>query len=450
MNQYQIVSENPESTVVAEYTSDYKREVTYQSEAELEKAFIQLLEKQAYQFLNFTSEKDLVNNLRLQLEKLNNFQFTDNEWNDFFVQKIANPNSGIEEKTTIIQEDYIQLLECEDGTIRNIRLLDKHNIHNNNLQVINQYETDEGKRANRYDVTVLVNGLPLVHIELKKRGVSLQEAFNQINRYNRESFWAGSGLFEYVQLFVISNGTLTKYYSNTTRFSHLKEKEKEGSKKKKTSHSYEFTSWWSDANNKAILDLMDFGKTFFAKHTLLNILTKYSVFTSDKSLLVMRPYQIVATERVLTKINASYNYKKYGSISFGDDPSGQYLVSTKPFWALADQYKNDTIGDEIAWRASQQRLGGECEGMIGCASIASQRTDGEYLKRYPKGRYVKPALANVTDNFKYMLQEWNKPEQDASDANLKEWAVILSPQANNPNAKKALGYLKQMQGMTKK
>jgi type I restriction enzyme R subunit len=335
MQEYKTIAENPESTVVAEYASEYKKEVTYQSEAELEKAFIQLLEKQAYQFLTFTTEKDLVNNLRIQLEKLNDFQFSDKEWNDFFIQKIANPNSGIEEKTTIIQEDYIQLLECEDGSIRNIRLLDKHNIHNNQLQVINQYETDEGKRANRYDVTVFVNGLPLVHIELKKRGVSLQEAFNQINRYNRESFWAGSGLFEYVQLFIISNGTLTKYYSNTTRFSHIKEKEKENSsKKKKTSNSYEFTSWWADANNKAILDLMDFGKTFFAKHTLLNILTKYSVFTSDKLLLVMRPYQIVATERVLTKIITSYNYKKQGSIDAGGyiwhtTGSGKTLTSFK-------------------------------------------------------------------------------------------------------------------------
>lgn len=334
MNQFNIISENNESTVVAEYASEYKREITYQSEAELEKAFIQLLEKQAYTFLPITTENDLVLNLRVQLEKLNSFQFTDKEWNDFFKQKIASPNSGIEEKTRLIQEDYIQPLLCEDGTFRNVRLLDKQNIHNNQLQVINQYETENGQRANRYDVTILVNGLPLVHIELKKRGVSLQEAFNQINRYNRESFWADSGLFEYVQLFVISNGTLTKYYSNTTRFSHIKEKEKENSKKKKTSNSYEFTSWWADASNKAILDLMDFGKTFFAKHTLLNILTKYSVFTSDKLLLVMRPYQIVATERVLAKIGSSYHYKRFGSINAGGyiwhtTGSGKTLTSFK-------------------------------------------------------------------------------------------------------------------------
>lgn len=186
----------------------------------------------------------------------------------------------------------------------------KDTIHDNSLQVIHQYATEEGKRANRYDVTVLVNGLPLVHIELKRRGVAIQEAFNQINRYQRESFWAASGLFEYVQLFVISNGTHTKYYSNTTRAEHIKTSNESASKKgKRTSNSFEFTSWWADAANKPIMDLMDFAKTFFAKHTLLNILTRYCVFTKDRQLLVMRPYQIVATERILSRIEVSTNYK---------------------------------------------------------------------------------------------------------------------------------------------
>lgn len=334
MTQYKLISENTESTVVAEYQSEYKKETSYQSEAELEKAFIALLEKQAYTFLNITTDKDLVDNLRLQLEKLNDYQFTEKEWKYFFESKIANPNSNIEDKTRLIQEDYIQALTCDDGSLRNIYLIDKQNIHNNQLQVINQYETEEGKRATRYDVTILVNGLPLVHIELKKRGVSLQEAFNQIDRYTRESFWADSGLYEYIQLFVISNGTLTKYYSNTTRYTHIKEKEKQGTKKSKTSNSYEFTSWWADGSNKPILDLMDFGKTFFAKHSILSILTKYCVFTSDKLLLVMRPYQIVATERILQKINVSNNYKKYGSIEAGGfvwhtTGSGKTLTSFK-------------------------------------------------------------------------------------------------------------------------
>lgn len=331
---YNLISENSESTVVAEYTTEYKREVHYQSEAELEKAFIALLEKQAYEFVTIHSNAELIDNLRLQLEKLNDYQFTEKEWKSFFESKLSNPNANIEDKTRLIQEDYIQALQCEDGSLRNIYLIDKKNIHNNHLQVINQYETAEGKRANRYDVTVLVNGLPMVHIELKKRGVSLQEAFNQIDRYERESFWADSGLFQYVQLFVISNGTLTKYYSNTTRYTHLKEKEKQGSKKLKTSNSYEFTSWWADGSNRPILDLMDFGKTFFAKHSILNIITKYCVFTSDKLLLVMRPYQIVATERILQKINVSYNYKKYGTIDAGGfvwhtTGSGKTLTSFK-------------------------------------------------------------------------------------------------------------------------
>jgi type I restriction enzyme R subunit len=335
MDKYNIVAENPESTVVAEYQSPYKRETSYQSEDGLEKAFIQQLQTQAYEYLTIASEKALVGNLRQQLQKLNNYTFTDNEWDHFFKSKIANQNSGIEEKTAIIQEDHVQLLTRDDGTVKNIYLLDKANIHNNHLQVINQYEVADVQRPNRYDVTVLVNGLPLVHIELKKRGVDIKEAFNQINRYNRESFWSGSGLFEYVQLFVISNGTYTKYYSNTTRFSHIKEQAQTAAKKgKRTSNSFEFTSWWADASNKPITDLMDFGRTFFAKHTLLNILTKYCVFTSDKLLLAMRPYQIVATERILGKINVANNYKSYGTIEAGGyiwhtTGSGKTLTSFK-------------------------------------------------------------------------------------------------------------------------
>jgi type I restriction enzyme R subunit len=333
---YNLVAENPESTVVAEYESPFKRETTYQTEDGLEKVFIQQLQTQAYEYLTITSEAALIYNLRQQLERLNNYTFTNNEWEHFFKSKIANQNSGIEEKTTLIQEDHIQLLTRDDGTVKNIYLLDKANIHNNHLQVINQYEVADGQRPNRYDVTVLVNGLPLVHIELKKRGVDIKEAFNQINRYNRESFWSGSGLFEYVQLFVISNGTYTKYYSNTTRFSHIKEQGQTAAKKnkQKPSDSFEFTSWWADASNRPITDLMDFGRTFFAKHTLLNILTRYCVFTSDKLLLAMRPYQIVATERILGKINVANNYKSYGSIEAGGyiwhtTGSGKTLTSFK-------------------------------------------------------------------------------------------------------------------------
>lgn len=334
-NKYNLVAENTQSTVVSEYTPDGVRVAHYQSEADLEKAFIKQLETQAYEYLKITSEDDLVLNLRKQLEKLNSFTFTDSEWERFFTSEISNPNQGIEEKTSTIQEDHIKNLTRDDGTVKNIYLIKKDNIHDNSLQVINQYATEDGQRSNRYDVTVLVNGLPLVHVELKRRGIAIQEAFNQINRYQRESFWAAAGLFEYVQLFVISNGTHTKYYSNTTRAQHIKESTEGAAKKgKRTSNSFEFTSWWADATNRPITDLMDFAKTFFAKHALLNILTRYCVFTSDRLLLVMRPYQIVATERILNRIEVSTNYKQLGTVEAGGyiwhtTGSGKTLTSFK-------------------------------------------------------------------------------------------------------------------------
>lgn len=334
-----MVAENPRSTVVSEYRPAADRVCDggsgYQSEATLERAFIKQLALQGYEYLPITSETDLVQNLRTQLEKLNEYAFTDKEWERFFVGEIANQNQGIEEKTATIQEDHIKNLTRDDGSTKNIYLLRKDSIHDNVLQVIHQYATEDGKRANRYDVTVLVNGLPLVHIELKRRGVAIQEAFNQINRYQRESFWAASGLYEYVQLFVISNGTHTKYYSNTTRWQHIKESNEGAAKRgKRGSNSFEFTSWWADATNKPITDLMDFAKTFFAKHALLNILTRYCVFTTDRQLLVMRPYQIVATERILNRIEVSTNYKKLGTGAAGGyiwhtTGSGKTLTSFK-------------------------------------------------------------------------------------------------------------------------
>jgi type I restriction enzyme R subunit len=335
MTVYKTISENPQSTVVAEYAAEYRTAKSYQSEAELERALIEQLESQAYEYLPITSEADLVLNLRKQLEKLNDFSFSDTEWDSFFTGEIANPNQSIAEKTATIQEDYIKNLRRDDGTVKNVYLLRKDKIHENSLQVINQYATEDGQRANRYDVTVLVNGLPLVHIELKRRGVAIQEAFNQINRYHRESFWSGSGLFEYVQIFVISNGTHTKYYSNTTRWEHIKESGEGAVKKgKRASNSFEFTSWWADATNRPITDLVDFAKTFFAKHALLNILTRYCVFTTEKQLLAMRPYQIVATEKILSKIEISTNYKKLGTLDAGGyiwhtTGSGKTLTSFK-------------------------------------------------------------------------------------------------------------------------
>lgn len=334
MNKYNVVMETSNSTVVAEYEPSKRKSEDYQSEAALEQEFIRMLTEQGYDYLEIHNEENLKTNLRNQLELLNNYKFTDSEWERFFKHNIANNNDGIAQKTRRIQEDHIQVLKKDDGTSKNIYLLDKKNIHNNRLQVINQYVENNGNYNNRYDVTLLVNGLPLVHVELKKRGVALKEAFNQINRYQRDSFWAGSGLYEYIQLFVISNGTNTKYYSNTTRESHIKEQVSKRNKSKKTSNSFEFTSYWADSCNKVINDLVDFTRTFLSKHTILNILTKYCVFTSEELLLVMRPYQIVATERILNKIEVSTNYKKMGTTDAGGyiwhtTGSGKTLTSFK-------------------------------------------------------------------------------------------------------------------------
>lgn len=336
MSYFNIVAQSTESTVVTEYKPQSKRSDAYQSEAALEQAFIRLLCELGYEHLTIHKEADLIANLRTQLEKLNGYRFSDGEWKRFWDEVLANTNSGILEKTRLIQEDYVQVLRRDNGESKNIRLIDKKHIHNNTLQVINQYAVSTAEGAahdNRYDVTVLVNGLPLIHVELKRRGVPIREAFNQIDRYQRDSFWAASGLYEFVQIFVISNGTNTKYYSNTTRFNHTDPRQ-ERAKKSKTSNSFEFTSFWADANNRIIPDLMDFTKTFFCKHTILNILTRYCVFTAENMLLVMRPYQIVATERILNRIEIANNYKKYGTVAGGGyiwhtTGSGKTLTSFK-------------------------------------------------------------------------------------------------------------------------
>lgn len=344
MSTFNMVASMNESTVVSEYIPESKRSDSYQSEADLEKEFIHMLTEQGYEYLQIHTEAELIANLRKKIEQLNSYNFTDTEWERFFHKYIANANEGIVEKTRTIQEDAVKNMECDDGSTKNITLLDKKNIHNNRLQVINQYEVSQERNVypadrqakfdNRYDVTILVNGFPLIHVELKRRGVAIREAFNQINRYQRDSFWAGSGLYEYVQIFVISNGTHTKYYSNTTRSAHIKEQEKNTSRGKKTSNSFEFTSFWADANNKVISDLVDFTKTFLSKHTILNVLAKYCVFTSEELLLVMRPYQIAATEKILNRIEIATNYKKLGTLEAGGyiwhtTGSGKTLTSFK-------------------------------------------------------------------------------------------------------------------------
>ena len=334
--QYQLVSENPESTVVAEFEAGYRSAAQYQSEAEMEDDFIKQLTRQAYDYLPIKNEKELIDNLRTQIERLNLIKFSDDEWQQFFSEHLGNPQQGIVEKTKTIQEDHIKAWTRPDGTKVNIYLIDKDHIHNNSLQVINQYVPEGGAFENRYDVTILVNGLPLVHVELKRRGVSIKDAFNQINRYQRDSFWAGCGLFEFVQIFIISNGTLTKYYSNTTRDAVARSNQSpgKGKGKKQTSNSFEFTSYWATKDNEPILDLVDFTQTFLSKHTILNILTRYCVFTSENMLLVMRPYQVAATEEIIRRIKISTNAKTWGKREGGGyiwhtTGSGKTLTSFK-------------------------------------------------------------------------------------------------------------------------
>lgn len=331
-----IISQNTQSTVVAEYVREEReRETGYQSEGDLENTLIAQLQRQGYEYLPIHNEKELITNLRKQLEKLNDITFTDSEWQRFFKTEIAKESNGIKEKAITIQRDYKKSFVREDGTQLNISLIDKKDVHHNSTQVINQYAVESGTQKNRYDVTILVNGLPLVHIELKRRGVLLKEAFNQINRYGRESFWADNALFEFVQIFIISNGTTTKYYSNTTRDNHVKEQNsKAKAGRQRTCNSYEFTSYWSDAKNKLLNDLEDFTATFLSRHSLLNILTRFCVLTEQNILMAMRPYQIAATERLLNRIEVAHNAKLYGTVKAGGyiwhtTGSGKTLTSFK-------------------------------------------------------------------------------------------------------------------------
>ena len=337
-----LISENPQSTVVSKYEYKPSSRTAYQSEAQLEDALIDQLKAQGYEYLDIHTSEELELNLRKQLEILNGITFTDNEWQGFFRTHLANQGASFKDKTTLLQDDKTsQLVLIRDNrTFQNIKLIDKKHIHENRLQVIHQYKTDAGKRKCRYDVTILVNGLPMVHIELKKRGVAIKEAFNQINRYHRDAFGIDNGLFDYVQLFVISNGTETKYYSNTTSrgaFTELNRKKPNDAPLEdgtKTCDSFEFTSYWADAENTPIRELTDFTATFFARHTLLNILTRYCVFTADQKLMVMRPYQIAATEAILQKILISTNQRKMGTIDAGGyiwhtTGSGKTLTSFK-------------------------------------------------------------------------------------------------------------------------
>ncbi|EOZ3531700.1 type I restriction endonuclease subunit R [Campylobacter upsaliensis] len=343
MKSLKLLAQNTTSTIAVEFTPSKRQNSSYQSEAHLEKELIATLQAQGYEYAKITDEKSLESNLRTKLEELNSTTLSDTEWRRFFSQVLSRANASIVEKSVLIQEDYIQPLERDNGSIINFKLIDKADIHKNSLQVINQYEATTPTRSHRYDVSILVNGLPLVHIELKRRGVSLKEAFNQINRYGRESFFSGSGLFEFVQIFVISNGTQSKYYSNTTRDFHIKTKQ--GVKTTKTSNTFEFTSYFSDEKNTIIDDLIDFAKTFFARHTLLNILCHYCVLDVDRKLLVLRPYQIAACEKILQQIAISYHNKFYEKSS--EQKSGGYIWHTTGSGKTLTSFKTAQLVSKI-------------------------------------------------------------------------------------------------------
>ena len=320
MTQYKTIAESNNFIVLDQYNKFVEEpNAGYQTEGSLEREFIRDLQAQGYEYLQGINNHDaLVKNLRAQLQRLNNVVFSDAEWRRFLEEYLDKPSDSLIEKTRKIHDDYIYDFVFDDGLIQNIYLLDKKNLANNTLQVINQFE-QTGSYDNRYDVTILVNGLPLVHIELKKRGVAIREAFNQIHRYSKESFNKENSLFKYIQIFVISNGTDTRYFANTT---------------KRDKNSYDFTMNWATAKNTLIKDLKDFTATFLQKHTLLNVLVNYCVFDVSDTLLIMRPYQIAATERILWKIKSSYQAKNWSNKDSGGyiwhtTGSGKTLTSFK-------------------------------------------------------------------------------------------------------------------------
>ena len=325
MEKYVHIADEGAMIVMGRYEQSQQEQSAYQSEQALEESFIAKLVSQGYERLYINSEADMLNNLRLQLELLNEIKLSDGEWQRLKVMLLGEQMT-IEDKTEIIQHNNILSLPMDNGENRNICIIDRKNIHRNRpLQVLNQYEENEGAHKTRYDVTILVNGLPLVHIELKRRGVPIKEAFNQINRYQRNSFWAGCGIYDYAQIFIISNGTETKYYSNTTRYAHVQEMGSvRKASSKRESNSFEFTSYWTDTDNNRVAELMDFAERFLNRKMLLYTLTRYCVFTVDKNLMVMRPYQIAATEAILRRINQALNNRSW----LGTTQAGGYIWHT--------------------------------------------------------------------------------------------------------------------------
>ena len=328
MTQYKTIAESNNFIVLDQYKKFVEEpNAGYQTEGSLEREFIRDLQAQGYEYLQgLNSHNALVKNLRAQLQRLNNVVFSDAEWRRFLEEYLDKPSDSLIEKTRKVHDDYIYDFVFDNGRIQNIYLLDKKNLANNALQVINQFE-QTGSYDNRYDVTILVNGLPLVHIELKKRGVAIREAFNQIHRYSKESFNKENSLFKYIQIFVISNGTDTRYFANTT---------------KRDKNSYDFTMNWATAKNTLIKDLKDFTATFLQKNTLLNVLVNYCVFDVSDTLLIMRPYQIAATERILWKIKSSYLAK-----SWSNRESGGYIWHTTGSGKTLTSFKAARLATEL-------------------------------------------------------------------------------------------------------
>lgn len=328
MTQYKTIAESNNFIVLDQYNKLVEEpNAGYQTEGSLEREFIRDLQAQGYEYLQGLNSHDLlVKNLRAQLQRLNNVVFSDAEWRRFLEEYLDKPSDSLIEKTRKIHDDYIYDFVFDNGRIQNIYLLDKKNLANNTLQVINQFE-QTGSYDNRYDVTILVNGLPLIHIELKKRGVAIREAFNQIHRYSKESFNKENSLFKYIQIFVISNGTDTRYFANTT---------------KRDKNSYDFTMNWATAKNTLIKDLKDFTATFLQKHTLLNVLVNYCVFDVSDTLLIMRPYQIAATERILWKIKSSYLAKNWSN-----KESGGYIWHTTGSGKTLTSFKAARLATEL-------------------------------------------------------------------------------------------------------
>ncbi|WP_461486189.1 HsdR family type I site-specific deoxyribonuclease, partial [Pedobacter sp.] len=322
MSNYNTIAETNNFIVLDKYTKFTELNeapAAYQTEAALEREFILDLVSQGYENpTNLGSNEAMLANVKTQLQTLNNVLFTDSEWKRFLEEYLDKPSDNLVEKTKKIHDNYIYDFVFDDGRIQNIYLVDKKNISRNKVQVISQF-SQKGTHANRYDVTILVNGLPLVQVEIKKRGVAIREAFNQIHRYSKESFNAENSLFKYLQIFVISNGTDTRYFANTVQ---------------RNKNSFDFTMNWAKADNTLIKDLKDFTATFFQKQTLLNVLLTYSVFDTSDTLLIMRPYQIAATERMLWKIASSYQAKKWSDVESGGyiwhtTGSGKTLTSFK-------------------------------------------------------------------------------------------------------------------------